>query len=159
MNKIQAMTAIEDILKSNFKYLYQKQRSTMQMLHLSFLMDSRTHNVQMTFDFQENWVDILCFISPTIAIKEEKTYFNVIQTVNYLNWHIKSFGRFYLDEYGDFAYSLRFSYAMLEQAQNMCAKEMETAIDYYADIFVLILDVLQGKMAFDEAKEFIDNMW
>lgn len=159
MNKVQAMIAIDDILKHKFKYLYQQQKLNIQTLHLSFLMDSKTHNIQMTFEFQETWLDILCFISPTVSIKDTNVYFDVLQTINYLNWNIKSLGRFYLDKYGDFAYSMRLDYSMLERAEDICIKEIETTIDYYADIFVLVLKILHGEKSFEYAKIFIDNMW
>jgi len=159
MNRVQAMTAIDEILKHKFKYLCQQQKLNIQTLHLSFLMDSKTHNIQMTFEFQDNWVDILCFISPTVPIKNTNVYFDVLQTVNYLNWNIKSLGRFYLDTYGDFVYSLRLDYSLLERAEDICIKEIEAVVDYFADIFVLVLNILQGKTSFEYAKNFIDNMW
>ncbi len=40
-----------------------------------------------------------------------------------------------------------------------CAKEIECAIDYYADLFVPLLNVCQGKTSFNDTKQFIDNMW
>ena len=63
MNRVQAMTAIDNILKHKFKYLYQQQKLNIQTLHLSFLMDSKTHNIQMTFEFQESWVDIMLYFT------------------------------------------------------------------------------------------------
>lgn len=159
MNRVQAMTTVDHILKHKFKYLYQQQKLNIRTLHLSFLMDSKTHNIQMTFEFQKKWIDIACFVSPTVFIENANIYFDVLQTINYLNWNINSFGRFYLDTYGDFAYGLRLDYLMLEQAEDICIKEIEAVVDYYADIFVLVLNVLRGETSFEYAKNFIDNMW
>ena len=35
-------------------------------LHLSFQMASNTHELQSSMNFQENWFDVLTFISPIL---------------------------------------------------------------------------------------------
>lgn len=159
MTREKSMQVVEDILKRDFKYLYTKQRSDIHKLHLTFLMDSLSHNLQMSFDFQESWCDILCFISPTILTTCSDNYGDALETVNYINWNIKSWGRYYIDTYGDLAYSLRIDYDVLERMPHECAKEIECAIDYYADIFVQLLNICQGKTSFVDTKQFIDAMW
>jgi len=153
------MQTVEKLLKKDFKYLCKEYRLNIYTLHLSFLMASQTHNLQANLDFQENWVDVLCFISPTELTVGSESYWQALQTVNYVNWYTKATGRFYIDTYGDLAYSLRINYDFLEKEPHMAIKEIETAIDYYSDLFVPFLDVCLGMKAFDDAKTFIDDMW
>jgi len=124
-----AMQAVDEILKKDFKYLYRRKRRDINTLHLTFQMDSKSHSLKMAFTFREMWCDIL------------------------------SWGRYYIDTYGDLAYSLRLDYDVLEKMPYECAKEIECAIDYYADLFVPLLNVCQGKTSFNDTKQFIDNMW
>lgn len=154
-----AMKEIERILKKEFKYLFKKQNIGIHTLHLTFQMDSLSHNLQMSFTFEEMWCDILCFISPTVLIPCSSNYWEALQIVNYINWNIKSWGRYYIDAYGDLAYSLRLNYDVLEKMPHECAKKIECAIDYYVDLFIPILDICQGKTSFSDTKQFIDDMW
>lgn len=160
MGKIMAIKQVENILKRDFKYLYKKQRLDHETIHLTFTMDSKTHDLQTTFKFSERWCDVLCFISPTIfALNSHDSYWEVLQVVNYINWNIKSWGRFYIDSYGDMAYSLRLNYHVIEKMPHESAKEIEAAIDYYSDLFVPLLNVCQGKDSFEDTKQFINDMW
>lgn len=159
MVKARAMTLIEQVLNKNFKYLYKKQNIDTNSWHLTFLMDSNTHNLQMSFKFYEEWCDILCFISPTVLNSLNDSYWETLQIVNYINWNIKSWGRFYIDSYGDLAYSLRIKYRVLRDMPEECFKEIECALDYYVDLFKPLLNVCQGKVSFEEAKLYIDNLW
>ena len=156
-----AMKLIEQMLKKDFKYLYKKENIDINTWHFIFLMDSKTHTLQMSFDFCEQWVDILCFISPTILLLDSnENYWEALQTVNYINCNIKSWGRFYIeDSFRDLAYSLRIDYNVLERMPHECIKEIECAIDYYADLFIPLLNVCQGKTSFDNTKLFINDMW
>jgi hypothetical protein len=113
----------------------------------------------MSFDFQECWCDILCFISPTVLMADSENYWETLQTVNFINWNVKSWGRFYVDIYGDVAYSLRIDYDMLEKSPQMCAKEIECAVDFWSDLFIPLLNTCQGKAFFTETKQFIEAMW
>lgn len=126
-----AMQAVDEILIKDFKYLYRRQRIDINTLHLTFQMDSNSHGLQMAFTFQEMWCDILCFISPTTPTPCSNYYWKALQVVNYINWSIKSWGRYYIDTYGDLAYSLRLDYDVLEEMPYECAKEIECAIDYH----------------------------
>lgn len=159
MTKGIAMQAVDEILKKDFKYLYRRQSVDNNTLHLTFQMDSKSHSLQMSFDFQERWCNILCFISPTILTPCSDNYWEALQTVNYINLYIKSWGRYYIDTYGDLAYSLRIDYDVLERMPHECAKEIECAIDYYADIFIQLLYICQGKTSFVDTKQCIDDMW
>lgn len=159
MNKIEAMQTVENLLKKNFMYLYKKEKLNIFELHLSFQMDSNTHELQTSMEFQDTWVDILTFIYPTAFKIEDGKYYEVLKTVNYVNWYTKANGRFYVDTYADLAYSLRIKYDFLEAEPHMAINEIETAIDYYADLFVPLLDVCLGKKSFNDAKTFIDEMW
>lgn len=42
---------------------------------------------------------------------------------------------------------------------DMFLAELETSIQYYEDLFVLILEVSSGKKTYCECKEFIDEIW
>ena len=153
------MQAVTNILQQDFKYLYKKVNTTIHTLHLTFQMDSKSHCLQMSFDFQERWCDILCFISPTVLTVDSENYWEALQTVNLINWNIKSRGRFYVDDFGDVAYSLRIDYDMLEKSPKMYAKEIECAVDFWSDLFIPMLNICQGKASFAEAKQFIEAMW
>ena len=159
MNKVSAMQAIDRILKEDFKYLYIRDRIDINTLHLTFQMDSKSHSLQMALTFREMWCDILCFISPTILTFCGDNYWEALQVVNYINWSVKLWGRYYIDTHGDLAYSLRLDYDVLEKIPYECTKEIECAIDYYADLFVPLLNVCQGKTSFNDTKQFIDYMW
>ncbi|MPM05383.1 hypothetical protein SDC9_51673 [bioreactor metagenome] len=159
MNRVSAMQSIDGVLKNDFKYLYKRHNIEHHTLHLTFQMDSKSHSLQMCFDFQERWCNILCFISPTILTPCSDNYWEALQTVNYINWNIKSWGRYYIDTYGDLAYSLRLDYDVLDRMPHECAKEIKCAIDYYADLFVPLLNICQGKASFTDTKQFIDDMW
>ena len=52
MNKIEAMQTVENLLKKNFKYLYKKEKLNIFELHLSFQMDSNTHELQQALNFK-----------------------------------------------------------------------------------------------------------
>ena len=160
MGRIKAKQTISCYQKKDFKHLYQKQNNDINTWHFTFLMDSNTHNLQMSLEFQEKWVDILCFISPTILIcNNNNNYWETLQAVNYINWNVKSWGRFYIDDFGDIAYSLRINYNTLNSMPQESIKEIETAVDYYSDLFIPLLNVAQGNKTFDETKLFINDMW
>jgi hypothetical protein len=159
MNKIEALKTVDSLLKNNFKYLYKKEKLNIFELHLSFQMDSKTHELQTSMNFEDDWLDILTFISPTAMEIESDEYNEALKTVNYINWNIKSNGRFYVDTYGDLAYSLRIKYDFLGAEPHMAINEIEVAIDYYSDLFIPLLDVCLGKKIFNDAKVFIDEMW
>lgn len=155
MTKIEAINFIENQLKQDFKYLCKININT---IHLSFTMDSNTHSLQMSLAFQKKWVDILCFISPTI-LTCNNNFWETLQTVNYINWNIKSWGRFYIDDFGDIAYSLWINYDILNSMPQESIKEIEATVDYYSDLFIPLLNVSQGNKTFDETKLFINDMW
>ncbi len=160
MRRIKAKQTIEHFIKKDFKYLYRKQEMGKHAIHLSFTMDSKTHTLQMSFQFQERWVDILCFISPTILTSNiNKNYYEALQTVNYINWNVKSWGRFYIDTFGDCSYSMRIKYNILESMPQESIEQIESTIDYYSDLFIPLLNVCQGKKTFEDTKLFIDDMW
>ena len=159
MNRAKAMQTVEELLKKDFKYLCKKEKLNIFELHLSFQMDSNSHELQSSMDFQENWLNVLTFISPTALKIGSDAYWQALLIVNYVNWYTKSAGRFYIDSYGDLAYSLRINYDFLDKEPHMAIKEIEAAIDYYADLFIPFLDVCLGTKSFNDTKIFIDDMW
>lgn len=157
MNKIRAKKCVEELLHHNFQYLYKETSIGLMNKHLTFEMDSNTHELQMTLKFEENYCDVLCFISPTVLT--ESYYSETLKTVNAINAYVKSYGRFYIDDYMDIVYSLRTNYDIIDITPESFIKEIETAIQFYEDAFFILLDVAQGKRTFDECKNFIENMW
>lgn len=159
MNRIQVRKQIEEMLQHKFKYIFVKNVIDLNIIHLTFKMDSKSHNLQMTLQFEENYCDILCFLSPTVLNEKSETYLDVLKTVNCINWHIKAWGRYYIDDYYDIAYSLRLSYDVLEAMPGKYLEQIEAAVEYYADLFVLLVNVCNGKTSFEEAKQYINDMW
>lgn len=160
MNRAKAMAAMQQMLDKSFKYLFAPAKTQINEMHLIFKMDSRKYELQSSMLFEENWVDILTFISPTAVNVGSKEYMEVLKTVNYINWASKSTtGRMYLDDYGDIAYSLRFTYDWLDNYPEIVIREYETAIQYYEDLFTLLLEVAENKIIFEDARDFIEQMW
>ena len=159
MTKRAARQKVDEILKEQFKYIYKRHTIDINTFQLIFQMDSRTHELRMNFCFQESWCDVVCFISPTSLTPGTNEYWEALQCVNYVNWNVKSWGRFYIDLYGDLAYSLRLDYSVLESMPREARTELETAVDYYADLFVPFLKVCQGKESFVQARKFIDEIY
>lgn len=160
MNRTKAMVAMQQMLDKNFKYLYTLARTKINEIHLCFKMDSRKYELQSSMVFEEKWVDILTFISPTAVKVDSGEYMEVLKTVNFINGASKSTtGRMYLDDYGDIAYSLRFTYDWLEKYPEIVIREYESAIQYYEDLFTLLLEVAENKIIFEDARDFIEQMW
>lgn len=51
MTRAEAMRIVVNILQQDFKYLYKKVNTTIHTFNLIFQMDSKTHCLQMSFDF------------------------------------------------------------------------------------------------------------
>jgi len=81
------------------------------------------------------------------------------KTINTINWYIKANGRFYIDDYNDIAYSLRLGYELLEVMPDKFLCELEAAIQYYEDLFELIIAVCAGKKTYFECRDFISMRW
>lgn len=161
MNRATAMKKIKERLR-NFRYIYKEERTQINEMHLTFKMDSNCYELQSSMVFEENWMDILTFISPRVVKHDydELEYIDILKTINFINWVSKSScGRMYLDDYGDIAISLRFTYDWLEKYPDTVISEFETSIQYYEDLFTIILDVANGKKDYYEAKTFITEMW
>lgn len=159
MNRAKAMQSVEELMKNNFKYLCNRGNYNINTIHLTFQMDCNSHNLQMTLQFEENWCDVLCFISPTVIEIGTESHLQALQIVNYINWNVKAWGRYYIDEFGDIAYSLRLHYNVLEKMPQECAKEIESAVDYYVDLFVPILNLCKDAVSFADTKRKIDETW
>lgn len=156
-NLLKAKSKIRNLLKTKFQYIYTEKAIDPVIDHLTFKMDSTTHNLQMTFEYNEKYCDILCFISPTVV--SENSYIDTLRLVNSINWNVKAMGRYYIDDYKDIAYSLRLDYELLEKQEDRFLQEIETAIQYYEDVFMLILNVSLGKFGYDKAYAELNSMW
>lgn len=155
--KTDAEKRIRAYLVTDFKYIYKETNVGRHKIHLTFKMDSSTYDLQMTFDFEDSYCDILTFISPRVLTAEY--YDETLHTINEINTYVKAFGRFYVDEYNDVAYSLRLPYSMIENQPVHMMNEIEGAVAYFEDLFCVLLDVTQGKRSFEECKIFLQNMW
>ena len=156
-NRIEAKKRIKELLHTDLGYIFRETNVGRHRIHLTFKMDSRTHELQMTFDFAEKYCDILTFISPRVLTDEY--YDETLYTINTINTYVKAFGRFYVDVYNDIAYSLRLPYTMIEERPIETIWEIQGAVKYYEDVFCILLDVAQGKKTFEDCKEFIEKMW
>lgn len=158
MNKLQAKTIVKKLLHNHFSYIFTEQAIDLLTLHLTFKMDSGTHSLQMSLSFQDNYCDILTFISPTV-LKDESAYIDTLKTVNEINWNTKAFGRFYIDDQNDIAYSLRMNYLFLEEMPDLFLYQITTAVKYYEDLFCLIIEVASGKKSYEYCRDFLNKMW
>lgn len=158
MTKNEAKRKIETLLESDaFNYIHTKTLLYNGEINLAFKMDSKNYGLQMTFNYYESYCDILIFIDPVVL--NEEHYIETLQTINYINNWAKAFGRFYLDEHNDIAYSLRIPYSLLEQMSDKALEEIDTGIKYYEDVFLTLIDVAKGKATYQECRDFIDEMW
>ena len=98
-NRIEAKKHIKELLHTDLGYIFKETNVGRHRIHLTFKMDSRTHELQMTFDFAEKYCDILTFISPRVLTDEY--YDETLYTINTINTYVKAFGRFYVDDYND----------------------------------------------------------
>ena len=159
MEKIKMMKKLDSLIDRNFKYIFKKEHANLSELHYTFKMDSTTHELQAGIQFEDTFADVLVFISLTALNVDSQEYFEAIKACNYINMWIKAFGRFYVDAYGDLAYSLRLSYDFIEREPELAVREIEVAIDYYADLFIPLLDVCLGKMAAKDIEKYVDTIW
>ena len=159
MKKIRMLRKIDSLMKMDFKYLYKKEQANLTELHYTFKMDSNMYELQASLQFEECFVDVLVFISPTVLEVESTEYYEAIKACNYINWWTKAFGRFYVDTYGDLAYSLRLNYDVIDKNPEISIKEIEVAIDYYADLFIPLLDICLGKKNAKDIKKYVDDIW
>ena len=65
VNRAAAIKKIKELLKT-FKYIYKEEQTRINELHLTYKMDSHVFELQSSLLFEEDWVDILTFISPRI---------------------------------------------------------------------------------------------
>ena len=146
-------------MKKDFKYLYKKEQTNLTELHYTFKMNSDLYELQAGIQFENSYADILVFISPTVLVVDSPEYYEAIKACNYINWWTKAFGRFYVDTYGDLAYSLRLKYDFIEKNPEITIEELDVAIDYYADLFVPLLDVCLGKKNAKDIEKYVDTIW
>lgn len=81
MTRARAMKIMQELLKNNFKYLYEPAKTQINELHLCLKMDSQKYELQTSMMFEPDWVDILTFISPTAVEVESEAYMEVLKTV------------------------------------------------------------------------------
>lgn len=86
-NRIEAKKRIKELLRTDLGYIYKETNVGRHKIHLTFKMDSRTHELQMTFDFAKKYCDILTFISPRVLTDEY--YDETLYTINTINWKCK----------------------------------------------------------------------
>ena len=159
MNRAKAIRVMHHLLTDEFKYIYESTKSRINEIHLFFDMDSK-YELQSSMMFENSWVDILTFISPTAVNARSAAYMEVLKTVNFINWSSKSAtGRMYLDNAGDIVISQRFVYDWLDKYPEIVIKEYESSIQYFEDLFTLLIDVAENRKSFKEAAEHMELMW
>jgi|SRR5690554_1149861 len=154
--KAKAMRQVKKYMQ-NFKYIYKKELLKIDLWHFTFQMDAGLPEIQMTIKFDEGFLDVLAFPHPIIV--NENNFYNLLRTINNINWNLKSLGRLYIDDYNDLAYSLRIKYNFLEKTGEILLEEIEFAIDIYSDLLKIIFDVSQDKISYEAAKNEIDLIW
>ena len=158
IDKIKAMTFMNNLFKNTFKYILTKRHVKLDYWNCMFKVEYLRHEIQMTFNFEDSYVDILLFPHPIIFKSEHKV--EALKIVNYINHNIKTGGRFYVDDdYLDIAYSLRFQYNELDIMPQECVRKLECAVEYYMDIFKPLYQVCQGIKTYEEGREYIDFIW
>lgn len=161
LNKAIAMKRMKVLLSKYFHYIYKEVpvRDPYE-IHLCYQMDSNRYELQSQMNFKNGYVDILTFISPRLLTPNTEVFDIAIKVINYINWVTKSTtGKFYVDDYGDITYAIRFPYWWFEYVADRLIREYTIAIQFYEDLFTLLLYVTDGKYNYEEAKEFIDEMW
>ena len=141
----------------DFKYLYKKELLEIDLWHYTFQMDSGLPEIQMTIHFDIGFLDVLAFVHPIIV--EDKNFYELLRTINNINWNLKSLGRLYIDDYYDLAYSARIRYDLLDQMPELVLREIEFPIDMYSDLLKMIFDVSKGRVSYEVAKNEIDLIW
>lgn len=154
--KAKAMRQVKKYMQ-NFKYIYKKELLEIDLWHFTFQMDAGLPEIQMTIEFDEGFLDVLAFPHPIIA--NDNNLYNLLRTINNINWNLKSLGRLYIDDYSDLAYSLRIKYNVLEKIGERLLEEVEFSIDIYYDLLKIIFDVSQDKISYEAAKNEIDLIW
>ena len=95
-DRTEAKKRLTYLLHTDINYIFTETWLTPWKLHMSFKMDDRKYDLQMTIDFYDDYCDVMTFINPTALTKEY--YEETLNTVNYINWYVKGAGRFYIDD-------------------------------------------------------------
>lgn len=130
--------------------------------NLSFPVGKPLREVQLTLNFQKNWVDILAFPHPRII--EEEHVLEMVRFVNCLNSYVKlqnTNGRFYIDETDlDVAYSSRLSYKYLELLpQEAVSHGVLGFLSFVADAAAPLYCVGQGEMTAEGGCRYVVELW
>ncbi|WP_414047660.1 hypothetical protein ACMGE7_01930 [Macrococcus equi] len=132
--------------------LYQK-----DSIDIIYEISPRFAKIQANIQFREQYLDLLMFPTPTIVTDEKSV--NIKLFLNYVNRIMKSFGKFYLDEYNDIAYSLRIPYDVFENNKEKMMDELiSIPLSFYTDIHQLLLRILLDLMSVEQAEKKYNEM-
>ncbi|MFC6292262.1 hypothetical protein BHU61_00415 [Macrococcus epidermidis] len=114
--------------------------------------------IQTNIQFHEKYLDLLMFPTPCIVTDEKVEDIKLF--LNYVNRIIKSFGRFYLDEYNDIAYSLRIPYDFFNNNKERMMNELiDTPISFYMDINQILVAILIDLINVEEAEKKLNEVF
>lgn len=132
------------------------------MWNISFAVGAPLGEIQITVEFNEDWIDILAFPHPRII--DEGHVLEMMRFVNCLNGYIKlqrTHGRFFVDENDlDVAYNARLSYEYLElMPQEAVSHGVLGFLGFVADAAVPLYQVGHGKMTAAEGCQYMVERW
>lgn len=130
------------------------------MWNLSFPVGAPLGEIQITVEFNEDWIDVLAFPHPCILNKDHVP--EMLRFVNCLNGYIKlqrTNGRFYVDGL-DVAYNARLSYQYLELLpKEAVSRGVLGFLGFVADAAVPLYQVGQGEMTAAEGCQYMADRW
>ena len=172
MNKLQAKLLVYQELcrqaESNFHFVCVENGQAMEpnirtdAWNLAFSVTEPLNEMQITFEFFEEWFDVLSFPHPRII--EENCVSEMVRLVNFLNGDVMlqdTNGRFFVDEkYLDVAYSARLSYKYLELMPHLAvSRGILGFLSYVSNVATPLYQVAQGYMTADEGYQYILDVW
>lgn len=162
----EAMREVKRMVAENYKYSHMQHYNTkgqvidyqkLNMVHYSFKSETPLKEIQVTFEFQETFFDMLAFPHPVIVT--EKFLRETIDFINYVNSIIKV-GRLYVDtEYLDIAFSVRVPYDIFEAFETKGIDlSLNSALCFYHDLGYILYAVVTGEMSADEGKISVNRI-
>lgn len=135
---------------------------SVDMWHLTFCVGAPLGEIQLTLEFQDEYVDVLAFPHPRII--DEKCALDMVRFVNWLNGNVKlhgSNGRFYVDENDlDVAYSARLSYKYLELLpQEAVSHGVLGFLGFVAAAAVSLYQIGKGDMTAEDGCQYMVELW
>jgi len=127
-------------------------------IHYIYEPGQKGISLQLNIQFEETWADSLVFVSPTLPIDERSKDLPLL--LCQINCYIKANCRIYLDENRDIAISSRIKYDFLEVLPEKTFRyTVEASLNFYYNVITPIYDYITGSICFDEASDYISELW